>query len=433
MVRLLPGDPARSLLIAAVRHDGELQMPRGGDRLTDTQVAAMETWIRNGLPWPRNTRVLTRAKLFTISDADRNHWAFLQLAKNSRSWSIDSALKRHHQSAAFTPAPRADRHRLLRRRTYDLIGNPPTVAEIENFLVDESPDPWLNVVNRLLDDELFGSRWGRNWLDYSRNGVNGKSNSGPIMDPDRYASWVAKCLNEDRPYDWFGRVHLAGDRMPAPNGAEYSIDQAIAAATRLNGPRTFDRAETATFVLMDKLDEGVEFLGRSLLGLSLECARCHVRFIQVYSGGAHNDDIWDAHGDLEKNHKHHAGATDKPIAGLLQDLKDRGLLDETLVIWGGEFGRQPTAEYTKGSGRDHNSYGFTMWMAGGGIKGGVSVGATDEIGSAAVDQPLHVKNLHATVLHQLGLDPNNLSYFYSALNQKLVGVEHVKPVEECIA
>ena len=158
-----------------------------------------------------------------------------------------------------------------------------------------------------------------------------------------------------------------------------------------------------------------------------------VRFIQVYSGGAHNDDNWDAHGDLEKNHNHHAGATDKPIAGLLQDLKDRGLLDETLVIWGGEFGRQPTAEYTKGSGRDHNSYGFTMWMAGGGIKGGVSVGTTDEIGSAAVDKPFHVKNLHATVLHQLGLNPNKLSYFYSGLNQKLVGVEHVKPIEESIA
>jgi uncharacterized protein (DUF1501 family) len=158
-----------------------------------------------------------------------------------------------------------------------------------------------------------------------------------------------------------------------------------------------------------------------------------VRFIQVYSGGAHNDDNWDAHGDLEKNHNHHAGATDKPIAGLLKDLKDRGMLDETLVIWGGEFGRQPTAEYTKGSGRDHNSYGFTMWMAGGGIKGGVSVGTTDEIGSAAVDKPFHVKNLHATVLHQLGLDPNKLSYFYSGLNQKLVGVEHVKPIAECIA
>ncbi len=158
-----------------------------------------------------------------------------------------------------------------------------------------------------------------------------------------------------------------------------------------------------------------------------------VRCVQLYSGGAHNDDNWDAHGDLEKNHNKHAGDTDQPIAALLHDLKRRGLLDSTLVVWGGEFGRQPTAEYAQGSGRDHNAYGFTMWMAGGGIKGGVSVGSTDELGSAAVEQPMHVKNLHATILNQLGLDPNRLSYFYSGLDQKLVGVEHIEPIHEIIA
>lgn len=158
-----------------------------------------------------------------------------------------------------------------------------------------------------------------------------------------------------------------------------------------------------------------------------------VRFVQLYSGGAHNDDNWDAHGDLEHNHNLHAGRTDQPIAALLTDLKQRGMLDETLVIWGGEFGRQPTAEYAKGSGRDHNSFGFTMWMAGGGIKGGVSHGTTDELGSAAVEKPLHVKNLHATTLQLLGLDPNHLSYFYGGLDQKLVGVEHVDPIHEIIA
>ncbi|MCC9609133.1 DUF1501 domain-containing protein [Blastopirellula sp. JC732] len=157
-----------------------------------------------------------------------------------------------------------------------------------------------------------------------------------------------------------------------------------------------------------------------------------VRFVQLYSGGHHNDNNWDAHGDLEKNHNYHAGRTDKPIAGLLKDLKRNGLLDETLVIWGGEFGRQPTAEYAEGTGRDHNSYGFTMWMAGGGIKGGRSVGATDELGAEAVERPLKVKDMHATVLHQLGLDPNHLSYFYSGLDQKLVGVEHVDPIREII-
>ena len=158
-----------------------------------------------------------------------------------------------------------------------------------------------------------------------------------------------------------------------------------------------------------------------------------VRFIQIYSGGAHNDDNWDAHSDMVKNHSYHAGNTDQPIAGLLKDLKQRGLLDSTLVIWGGEFGRQPTAEYAQGTGRDHNAYGFTMWMAGGGIKGGTSYGQTDELGGTAVEGKLHVRNLHATALHLLGFDPNKLSYFYGGLDQKLVGVEGAEPIHPILA
>jgi len=158
-----------------------------------------------------------------------------------------------------------------------------------------------------------------------------------------------------------------------------------------------------------------------------------VRFIQIYGGGGHNDDNWDAHGDLVKNHSYHAGRTDRPIAGLLKDLKQRGLLEETLVVWGGEFGRQPTAEYAEGTGRDHNSWGFTMWMAGGGIKGGVSVGRTDELGAKAVEDRFHVKNLHATILHLMGLDPNGLTYFFNGLDQKLVGVEGAEPIGQVLA
>lgn len=157
-----------------------------------------------------------------------------------------------------------------------------------------------------------------------------------------------------------------------------------------------------------------------------------VRFVQIYSGGAHNDDNWDAHSDIERNHNKHAANTDLPIAGLLKDLKRSGMLDDTIVIWGGEFGRQPTAEYAKGSGRDHNSYAFTMWMAGGGIKGGISVGKTDELGAQPDGDRYHVKNMHATVLNQMGLDPNHLSYFYGGLDQKLVGVEGAEPIKELI-
>jgi hypothetical protein len=191
-----------------------------------------------------------------------------------------------------------------------------------------------------------------------------------------------------------------------------------------------ESAETKALYGLD--EERTQEFGRRCL-FARRLVERGVRMVQLYAGGAHTDSNWDAHGDLVKNHNYHAGRTDKPIAGLLKDLKRRGLLDETLVIWGGEFGRQPTAEYAEGTGRDHNAYGFTMWAAGGGLKGGISLGETDEIGSAAVVDRLHVKNLHATILHQLGLDPNRLSYFYNGLNQKLVGVEPVEPIQQIIS
>jgi hypothetical protein len=194
----------------------------------------------------------------------------------------------------------------------------------------------------------------------------------------------------------------------------------------------FSKEDARTLAMYGIDRPRTEDFGRKCL-LARRLVERGVRFIQIYSGGAHNDDNWDAHTDMVANHGKHAGNTDLPIAGLLADLKQRGMLDSTLIVWGGEFGRQPTAEYGQGSGRDHNAYGFTMWMAGGGIKGGVSVGATDELGAAAVEDRFHVKNLHATVLDRLGLDPNNLSYFFGGLDQKLVGVEPVEPIKKILA
>ena len=191
-----------------------------------------------------------------------------------------------------------------------------------------------------------------------------------------------------------------------------------------------ETAETQSQYGLD--DARTEVFGRQCL-LARRLVERGVRFVQIYSGGNHNDANWDAHGDLKANHDLHAGETDKPIAGLIQDLAARGLLDETLIVWGGEFGRQPTAEYAEGTGRDHNAYGFTMWMAGGGVKGGQSVGRTDELGNNAVEDRFHVKNLHATILHLLGLDPNGLTYFYGGLDQKLVGVEGAEPIPQVLA
>ena len=158
-----------------------------------------------------------------------------------------------------------------------------------------------------------------------------------------------------------------------------------------------------------------------------------VRYIQLYSGGGHIEDTWDGHTDCISNHKLHAEETDRPMAALMQDMKDLGLWDETLFVWGGEFGRTPTSEGVGKPGRDHDWHGFTMWLAGGGVKGGQAIGATDELGFAAVDQPVHVRDLHATILHLMGLDHEELSYFYQGLDQRLTGPAEAHVVQEVLA
>ena len=145
-----------------------------------------------------------------------------------------------------------------------------------------------------------------------------------------------------------------------------------------------------------------------------------VRFVTVVSGGGPGDLQWDAHKDIEENHLRMAAQTDKPVAGLLRDLKRRGLLDSTLILWGGEFGRSPEAQ--TGVGRDHHNLGFSMWMAGGGIKGGQVVGATDAIGLRAVENPMHFRDIHTTMLHQLGLDQDQLSYLHLGRKERLTQV-----------
>ena len=145
-----------------------------------------------------------------------------------------------------------------------------------------------------------------------------------------------------------------------------------------------------------------------------------VRFIQIYSGGGHSDQNWDAHGNVNSNHELHSKETDRPIAGLLQDLKSHGLLEETLIVWTGEFGRTPTAQ--NGVGRDHSPRGFTSWMAGGGSKGGQAIGATDEFGFKSVENVVHVHDLHATILHLLGLDHELLTYFHGGRDLRLTDV-----------
>lgn len=147
-----------------------------------------------------------------------------------------------------------------------------------------------------------------------------------------------------------------------------------------------------------------------------------VRFVQLYSGGGHLEETWDAHESIEKNHGRHGTEVDQPIAALLTDLEQRGLLESTLILWGGEFGRMPFAEGVDAPGRNHNPYGFTMWLAGAGVKGGTSWGATDEFGFAATEGKTHMHDIHATVLHLMGLDHEELSYFHQGREETLTDV-----------
>jgi hypothetical protein len=147
-----------------------------------------------------------------------------------------------------------------------------------------------------------------------------------------------------------------------------------------------------------------------------------VRFVQLYSGGGHLEDTWDAHESVEKNHGKHGAEVDQPIAALLTDLERRGLLQSTLVIWGGEFGRMPFSEGVGAPGRNHNPYGFTMWLAGAGVKGGISYGETDEFGFAAAVNKVHLHDIHATILRLMGFDHKALTYFYQGRDERLTDV-----------
>ena len=157
-----------------------------------------------------------------------------------------------------------------------------------------------------------------------------------------------------------------------------------------------------------------------------------VRFVQLYSGGGHLEETWDAHASIDKNHGQHAAEVDRPIAALLWDLTRLGLLDSTLVVWGGEFGRMPFSEGRGEPGRNHNPYGFSMWLAGGGVKGGIAHGATDEFGFEAVENRVHLHDLHATILHLMGLDHEALTYFHQGRNERLTDV-YGKVVQEILA
>jgi hypothetical protein len=205
-------------------------------------------------------------------------------------------------------------------------------------------------------------------------------------------------------------------------------------AARINSYELAYRMQAATPEAVDLSDESkstlqmygigkqpTEEYGRNCL-IARRLVERGVRFIQLYSGGGHLEETWDAHESIEKNHGQHAAEVDQPIAGLLSDLEQRGLLDETLIVWGGEFGRMPFSEGQGAPGRNHNPYGFSMWLAGGGVRGGMNYGETDEFGFQATTNKVHLHDLHATILHLMGMDHEKLTYFHQGRQESLTDV-----------
>jgi hypothetical protein len=195
----------------------------------------------------------------------------------------------------------------------------------------------------------------------------------------------------------------------------------LAFKMQTEAPAAFDlsKESEATREMYGIGKETTDDYGRRCL-LARRMVERGVRFVCVVSGGGPGNMQWDAHEDIEENHLRMAAQTDQPVSALIRDLKQRGLLDSTLVLWGGEFGRSPEAQ--GGKGRDHHNLGFTMWMAGGGIQGGRVVGATDEIGLRAVEKPIHFRDIHTTILNQLGLNQDALSYMHLGRRERLTEV-----------
>jgi len=260
----------------------------------------------------------------------------------------------------------------------------------------------------LLDDKspIGGPKnWSAGFLPANYQGTPFRSDGVPILNLAPPES-----VGEEQQQAKLSYLTALNRRFDAARPEDSELDARIqsyelAFRMQADAPEAVDLSQESTAIRqLYGMDRALtEKVGRNCL-LARRLVERGVRFVQIYCGTGSQ---WDAHTDLEGNHSKLCAMTDRPIAGLLQDLKSRGLLEHTLVVWGGEFGRTPMSE--KGKGRDHNPYGFTMWMAGGGVKGGQVIGATDEIGLRAVESRIHVHDLHATILYLLGLDHRRLT------------------------
>jgi hypothetical protein len=269
--------------------------------------------------------------------------------------------------------------------------------------------------------------WGCGFLPATFQGVTMRPGANPILHlapPREHSTRQQRQLLDLVQQLNRGHFESRGDDPLSARISAYEL----AFRMQVAAPELVDlRDETSeTLELYGIESEQTAEFGRRCL-LARRMVERGVRFVQVYSGDTNG---WDAHEDVTKNHTTYCGRTDRPIAGLLVDLRRRGLLDETLVIWGGEFGRMPMSE--QGRGRDHNPWGYSCVLAGAAVPGGRAYGATDSIGLRAVEQKVHVRNFHATVLHLMGLDHQQLTYYHNGLEQRLTGPDEAHVVHEII-
>jgi hypothetical protein len=259
-----------------------------------------------------------------------------------------------------------------------------------------------------------GRNWGTGFMPSTYQGTRFRAGKTPILhlQPDEAPGALAQRDKLDFIQELNHR-HLAERKEDGDLEARIAAYE-LAYRMQSSAPEAVDLAKEtpATRKLYGIDDKVTERMGRNCL-LARRLVERGVRFVQVYSGSGSK---WDAHSNVEANHAKYCRESDRPVAALLRDLESRGLLDSTLVVWGGEFGRTPMSE--SGNGRDHNPWGFTMWMAGGGVKAGVVHGQTDDLGLYAIDKRAHVHDLHATILHCLGLDHEKLTLLHSGREER---------------
>jgi Protein of unknown function (DUF1501) len=289
-----------------------------------------------------------------------------------------------------------------------LLGDRPTLgAWVSYGLGSENQDlpAYLVLTSGASDGQpLLQSFWGQGFLDSRHAGVPFRNSGAPILhlaNPEGVTT--ADRRRELDLIQWMN--HRQYDALRDPEIASRIASYEMAFRMQASVPELADlKDEPEPMLKLYGADRAKSSFARNCL-LARRLLERGVRFVQLYDRG------WDSHTDIDKEHKRQCTASDQPVAALITDLKQRGLLDDTLVIWGGEFGRTPVAQVSgKTWGRDHHPHGFTMWLAGGGMKPGLTYGTTDEFGYHAAENPVHIHDLHATVLHLLGIDHQRLTF-----------------------